>query len=296
MISIVIPTYNEENNLSRLIESIKKNKNSKYEIIVVDNGSTDRTKEIAEKEGCIFLFNQKKTKVGLSRNMGAEKAKSDLVYFIDADWKLLGKNHLEKIIKFFEDHPDKQCGEPIVKYKKDTFVKKLIAIENESRIRKAKMGAYIYRKDFFTEIGGFGNSLGFGEDKILTEKVYKYSGRIKEAKLLQDLVKNIKSIFKQGKWYGKGFINYFKESKEIKPFISVIFWTAWIFLIPLSFVLNLFAYLLILNLLGMFFISAVYLIRSKKIISLLMPIIKITRSIGEIFGIISYSLKKILNK
>ena len=288
MISIVIPTYNEEKNLPRLIEAIKNNKWVKYEIIVVDNGSTDKTKMISLKEGCKFILNPKKTMVGLSRNMGAEAAKGDLIYFIDADWVPQGKDHLKNIEEFFEKNNGTECGEPKVVYRKDTLVKKLVALENEHRLRESRMGAYIYRKSFFKKIGGFGDSLGFGEDKILTQKVHKYSGRIKNSFLLQDLVRDLKSVYKQGKWYGEGFINFFKESKELMPFISALFWTIWIVFIPLSFLSEVFLYLLTANLLVIFLTSIIYFFKSKKLISFAMPAIKIVRSFGELVGLISF--------
>ena len=57
ILSIVIPTYNEEEYLPKLLESIKMQSYSDYEIIVADANSNDKTREIAEECGCVrFRF------------------------------------------------------------------------------------------------------------------------------------------------------------------------------------------------------------------------------------------------
>jgi glycosyltransferase involved in cell wall biosynthesis len=292
MISIIIPTYNEEKNLQNLIDTIKKNNDkSDYEIIVVDNGSSDNTKNIALKEKCNFLHNPKKTKVGLSRNMGAKAAKGDILYFIDADWRPLGKNHLRLIENYFVKHSEKKCATPLLKRKSNTGIKKLLSIENSFPIGSSEPGAYIFRKEFFFEFGGFEDSLGFGEDREVQKKVKNFSGWIREIELSQDMVGSLKTVYKQGKWYGKGFLNYFKKTKEISHFISMIFWLSWVPLALLGIFYVAFNYLLIANIFLMILISLRYFIYSRNLISFLIPIVKITRSYGEFIGL-TYSLFK----
>lgn len=82
MISIVIPTLNEENCLPLLLESIKKQDFSDHEVIVADAGSSDKTKKIAEG------FGYKIVPGGVppeGKNLGAEYAQGEIVFFIDAD-------------------------------------------------------------------------------------------------------------------------------------------------------------------------------------------------------------------
>lgn len=82
MLSIVIPTYNEEEYLPRLLASIRSQRFSDLEIIVADASSTDRTRDIAAK------FGAKVVEGGLpgrGRNLGAAAARGDLFVFLDAD-------------------------------------------------------------------------------------------------------------------------------------------------------------------------------------------------------------------
>lgn len=86
MLSIIIPTLNEEKHLGNLLQSIASQScEGKIEIIVGDAGSTDKTKLIAKKFGC------KITKGGLpakGRNEGAKLATGNLLLFVDADMTL----------------------------------------------------------------------------------------------------------------------------------------------------------------------------------------------------------------
>lgn len=100
MLSIIIPTLNEEKYLPNLIKEIKKQKNFwDYEIIVADAGSQDKTIEIAKSFGC------KVTKGGLparGRNNGAKVAKGNIFLFLDADNIFLPSNFLERLLKEFK--------------------------------------------------------------------------------------------------------------------------------------------------------------------------------------------------
>lgn len=97
--SIIIPAYNEEKLLPRLLESIevarKNYQKGAVEIIVADNSSTDKTKEIAEKFGC-RVANVEKRCIAAARNGGAKIANGEIFCFIDAD-SALHPNTFEKI-------------------------------------------------------------------------------------------------------------------------------------------------------------------------------------------------------
>lgn len=87
LVSIIIPAYNEEKNLPATIvnlQNIFKSLNQKYEIIVANNNSTDKTEEIAKKSGCVVI-NQDERNIGKTRNAGADKANGSVLIFVDAD-------------------------------------------------------------------------------------------------------------------------------------------------------------------------------------------------------------------
>lgn len=103
--SIIIPAYNEEKFLPRLLESIEIARanfnNGKVEVIVADNFSTDNTKEIAEKFGCRIAQIEKRC-IAAVRNGGAKIANGEILCFIDAD-SALHPDTFEKIDKAMSD-------------------------------------------------------------------------------------------------------------------------------------------------------------------------------------------------
>lgn len=89
LISVVIPAYNAENTLHETLVSVRAQTYTHLDIIVVDDGSTDRTLNIAEKhageDGRVRIIRQQNGGVAAARNRGTAEAKGDYIAFIDAD-------------------------------------------------------------------------------------------------------------------------------------------------------------------------------------------------------------------
>ena len=92
MLSIIIPTLNEEKYLPKLLKSIKNQTFKDYEIIVSDNNSKDKTRQIAKEFGCKLVKGGNYP--GISRNKGSKKAKGNFLLFVDADC-VIPKNFLK---------------------------------------------------------------------------------------------------------------------------------------------------------------------------------------------------------
>ena len=96
-LSIIIPSYNEEENLPGLLESIHSQDFKDYEVIVADANSTDKTYQVAKYYGCIVVEGGLPA---VGRNNGAKVAKGDLLLFLDADLKL-SKDYLKDAVEEF---------------------------------------------------------------------------------------------------------------------------------------------------------------------------------------------------
>ncbi len=106
-ISVIIPTFNRENLLSQSIKSILSQSYQDFEIIVVDDASTDNTRKIVESFNVdkIRYIRHKKNKGGaIARNTGIKTAKGKYIAFQDSDDRWLPMK-LEKQIKIFENSP-----------------------------------------------------------------------------------------------------------------------------------------------------------------------------------------------
>ena len=81
VISVVIPTYNEEKDIGLCLSSLKEQSYKNLEVIVVDDGSTDKTREIVKKFKKIKLIEGEHKGPGFSRNIGARHAKGDILRY-----------------------------------------------------------------------------------------------------------------------------------------------------------------------------------------------------------------------
>lgn len=100
MISIIIPTLNEEKYLPIFLQQIKKQSFNDYEIIVADADSSDKTIEIAENFGCKIVRGGTPAK---GRNEGAKIAQGEILLFMDADNLFLPNNFFINILSEFKE-------------------------------------------------------------------------------------------------------------------------------------------------------------------------------------------------
>ena len=84
LVSIIIPVFNEQKVLTNCLESLKSQSYKPLEIIVVDDGSTDNTLQITKKFKVIAIVQNHKGP-GPARNLGAKKARGEILVFVDAD-------------------------------------------------------------------------------------------------------------------------------------------------------------------------------------------------------------------
>ena len=107
-ISIVVPTYNRVSLLKKCLDSLLAQNYSSYEIIIVNDGSTDDTKKyldnISKKNRNIQVIHQKNEGYGVSRNVGFIEAKGDIVASTDDDC-IVDNNWLNKIYASFKSNP-----------------------------------------------------------------------------------------------------------------------------------------------------------------------------------------------
>ena len=102
--SIVIPVYNVEKFIKRTLDSIKSQTFKDYEVIVVNDGSTDKSMDICKKYD-VKIINSKHVEVSEARNIGAKQAKGEYLVFLDSDdwWD---KDLLKEVSKSLDNDPD----------------------------------------------------------------------------------------------------------------------------------------------------------------------------------------------
>ena len=108
MISVVIPLYNKERSIERTIQSVLNQSYTDYELIVVNDGSTDRSSNVVERMNVerMKVISQANAGVSAARNRGIMEAKGDYVAFLDGD-DLWDEDFLKEMVRLIEDYPGK---------------------------------------------------------------------------------------------------------------------------------------------------------------------------------------------
>src|SRR5574340_245701 len=104
-ISAIIPAYNEQDHIGNVIKSVKKRKEID-EIIVVDDGSTDATADVARRLGVKIVSNKENHGKGSAMKLGAAHATGDILLFLDADLKNINSDKIESLIDPFRHMAD----------------------------------------------------------------------------------------------------------------------------------------------------------------------------------------------
>jgi glycosyltransferase involved in cell wall biosynthesis len=162
-ISVIIPTFNSAKELTKCLESFKTQtiSNENYEVMVVDDGSNDRTKVTAAKYPVIYIYQQNHGPAA-ARNNGANQAQGEIILFTDADCEPQ-PNWIEEMIKPLDD-PQVVGVKGAYRTRQKEIVARLVQIEYEHKYERMKKFKYIdfidtysagYRKDIFLKYNGF---------------------------------------------------------------------------------------------------------------------------------------------
>ncbi|MFW5989348.1 MAG: glycosyltransferase [Desulfosudaceae bacterium] len=172
-VSVIIPTFNRAGLVNEAVESVLAQRGADFELIVVDDGSTDGTGPALRSRGQdITLLSRPNRGVSAARNAGAARASGRYLAFLDSDdlW-LPGK--LARQAAFFQDHPEAlicqteekwiKNGRPLKprpKHRKPSG----IIFEPSLALCLVSPSAVMIRSRFFREMGGFDESLPACED------------------------------------------------------------------------------------------------------------------------------------
>jgi len=171
-VSVVIPTYNRYTLLKRAINSLLTQTHTVDEIIVVDDGSTDNTKDIQNDFPNIIYIYQNNRGVSAARNVGIQRAKNEWIAFLDSDdeWH---KEKLQKQVTFHQNNPNIlmsytdevwiRDGKKVKIPKKYRKIGKDAFIENLSYCNIAPSSVMMHKK-LFEKFGLFDESLRVCED------------------------------------------------------------------------------------------------------------------------------------
>ncbi len=261
-ISLLIPAFNEEDNIKETIEHVANldYPKKKLEVIVINDGSTDKTKEVIEKllkkYSNLKLLNKKNSGKADSLNEGIKISKGELIAVVDSD-SFPSKDSLKKIAGFFnEPEMGAVTSFVTVRNKDETFFSKIQSLEYVILGWARKLFDFVdsvwctngplslYRKKFVLEVGGFDPNT-VTEDVDITWNILNHgykTGMCLDAQVTTIVPHKFKKWFKQRVRWGLGGLQ--AVSKYKKTFFKKGMFGAFIVpFVSFSIILSIFAFL-----------------------------------------------------
>lgn len=173
-VSVVIPAFNEEKYIASALESLEEQDypTDRYEVIVVDNGSTDATATVAQ-DFDVRLVRRPNESIGGVRNAGIEVAEGEVIAFLDADC-VAPPGWLEEAVDVLVDRSVGAVGGSCTVPETGSWVERARWTHPPSSQRNVKAlasSSLIARRDVLEQVGGFNDELGAAEDDDLSTRV-----------------------------------------------------------------------------------------------------------------------------
>jgi len=250
-VSIIVPAYNEEENIEKTIKSLLEldYPRDKLEIIIVDDGSKDRTYEIAKKYESDIIKVYKKENGGKASalNYGIKKASGEFIVTLDAD-SIVPKEALKKMLEYFDEEdvmivvPAIQITEvknfwqrlQSIEYSYNNFLRLIFDRLNSLHVAPGPFS--VFRRELFEKIGYF-DEKNLTEDMEIAMRCQAYGYKIRycpEVLIKTKAPDNFKSLLKQRlRWY-LGFIDNFSVYRNKifnKVLVNLVFGGAIVFIV-----------------------------------------------------------------
>ncbi len=233
MISVIIPVYNADKHIDETIKSVLKQTYANFELIIINDGSTDRSLEIisGHADPRIKIFSQDNYGVSYSRNKGAYLAKNEYLAFLDSDdiWhpeyldkKLDHIRNSDSDMVFCYEQEINENYDKLEKYftaSEIDFFEKIITIHPDYAVGPSNL--FIKRRSFLSSVG-FNQALSNTADKMmLIDLLHEFKYSIINEVLLyykthgSNMHKNIKKTKTDFQFF-KQFLceNYFNDNKN----------------------------------------------------------------------------------
>ena len=220
-ISIIIPALNEERMIGRCLESLAKLafSHDRFEVLVVDNGSRDRTLDIAESfQGRLNVRVLQKTDVRISalRNLGARAAAGDILAFLDADC-LAPEDWLDRIFELAPADGAGVLGAHYLLPENSTWVGRTWHRYQEApksgEVSHVPAGDLIMRREDFLKLGGFDETIQTNEDYELCERARKSGMHVRAfpgiGVIHLGTAQSLKVFFRKQAWHGTHVVKVF---------------------------------------------------------------------------------------
>jgi glycosyltransferase involved in cell wall biosynthesis len=251
LVSVVIPAFNEERHLPRTLEALRAQTlgQDRFEVIVVDNGSTDDTAGTAVRCGAALelrVMTRVKGSISAARNAGAGAARGQILGFLDADC-VARPNWLEEAVA---RGAEKTTGSAPCVWGADYMVPldatwvgrvwtKYQAVEREGRVAFLPGGNLFMGRADFARIGGFDPELKTSEDVEICARAARLGMELVAYRELavfhEGTPRTLRGFYRQNRWHGEHVLRMFLAALPstryahvvgVSVYTLVMFWAA----------------------------------------------------------------------
>ena len=227
-LSFIIPVLNGEKFIGDCLSYMSKEMAPQDEVIVVDNGSTDRTIEIAESFDRVRVIHHPKITIAAMRNRGSEIARGNVLAFIDCDC-LICPGWRKAAEETLADDSVHATGSHFDLSLTPTWIEKAWIPPRKNLPEKTHYipsGNLVVRKDVYDEIGGFDESLVTDEDTEIGHRLNRLGHTIVDAPgvrvMHQGNAKTVAQFTKKEKWHATSILKTFSAQALDKPMVMTI--------------------------------------------------------------------------
>ena len=237
LVSVIIPAYNEEKVIGRLLGSIKNQSHKRIEIVVVDDASTDKTAEIAKKY-TDKVFTRLHAERSIQRNFGASMAKGKYLFFLDADMEL-SEDVVKECVGLLVNNdkigaivvPEESIATNFWEEVK-AFERSFYNLEGDEKVDAARF----FSKDAFDKVGGYDETITGPEDWDLPDSIGKSGYMIERIKSIiyhHERINSPFSVARKKYYYALKSHRYLKKQKistfgpKTVYFLRPIFYREW---------------------------------------------------------------------
>lgn len=201
-VSVVIPAWNEELYIGDTLETLlAQDYEGKVEIVVSDNNSTDRTKEIAERMGARVVLEKRKGS-RFAYDKGIKESKGELILITNADVRL-PTDWISTIVKEYEDEEVVGVGTKVAFYDAPSYVNFFLALLDALNPKRSLWGTSMScRRWVYEKVGGFNHGVNTNEDAVFGLMMEKF-GKVK--------ITDKTTVLMNGRRYNQGIVKTITE-------------------------------------------------------------------------------------
>lgn len=208
IVSVIIPLFNKEHCIRNTINSVLAQTFEDFEVIVVDDGSTDKSLDVlmSIEDNRVYVYHKDHEGASATRNYGVDKASSGLIFFLDAD-DYLYPNCLEILVSLSTEFQEAQIwsanyenvknktsnvvlSHPDRGYVSDVLKKRWLRHWN------IRPGSYMCTKYAFKKCGGFSKQVVIGEDELMADELISQNKSAYDPRVVMSYLWNNRSLSK----------------------------------------------------------------------------------------------------